>query len=96
MRIILLRLIYPLQYPVVSFVQGIGQFIQVLAEVWGNAMLQRIQLAENPSEPVQQSENPRPASNKVTLSHSIGSFGQRLNHQILIVRPPSPHRRARG
>ena len=96
MRIILLRLVYPLQYPVVGFVQGLGQFVQIVAEVWGDAMLQRVQLAEDPSEPVQQSENLRPASNNMTLSHSIGSFRQRLYHQILIVRPPSPHRRARG
>ena len=94
MRIILLRLVYPLQYPVVSFIQGFGQIVQILAEVRGNAMLQRIQLAEYPSEPVQQSENLRPAFN-MTSSHAISSFRQRLDHEILIIRPPSPHRRAR-
>ena len=52
MRIILLRLVYPLQYPVVGLVQGIGQLVQILAKVWGDAMLQRLQLAEYPSEPV--------------------------------------------
>ena len=96
MRVILLGFVYPLQYPVVRFVQGIGQLVQILAEVRGNAMLQRVQLAEHPSEPAQQSENLRPASNNMTHSHSIGSIRQRLDHQILIVRSPSPHRRARG
>ena len=91
MRIVLLRLIYPLQYPLVCFVQGLGQFIQILAEVWGDAMLQRVQLAEYPSEPVQQRENLLLAWNSMTPSHSIGSFCQRLDHQILIVRPPSSH-----
>ena len=95
MRIILLRLVYPLQYPVVSFIQGFGQIVQILAEVRGNAMLQRIQLAEYPSEPVQRSENLRPALNNKMPSHSISSFRQRLDHEILIIRPPSPHRRAR-
>ena len=57
MRIILLSLIYPLQYPLIRFVQGLGQFVQILAEVWGDAVLQRVQLAEYPSEPVEQGEN---------------------------------------
>ena len=96
MRVILLRFVYPLQYPVVRFVQSIRQFVQILAEVWGDAMLQRLQLAEYPSEPVQQCENMRPAWDGMMFSHSIGSFRQCLDHQILIVRPPSPHRRAWG
>ena len=95
MCIILLRLVYSLQYPVVRFVQGLGQFIQILAEVWGDAMLQRLQLAEYPPEPVRHSENLRPVSSNMTLSHSISPLRQRLDHQILIVRPPSPHRSAR-
>ena len=95
MRVILLRLVYPLQYPVVRFVQSIGQFVQILAEVWGDAMLQRVQLAEYPSEPVKQCENLLLGRDSMTLSHSIGSFRQRLDYKILIVRPPSLHRRAR-
>ena len=58
MRIILLRLIYPLQYPLVRFVQGLGQLVQILAEVWGDAMLQRVQLAEYPSKPIRYRESP--------------------------------------
>ena len=96
MRVILLRLVYPLQYSVVRFVQGIGQFVKILAEVWGNAMLQRVQLAKYPSKPIQQREMLLSAWGRMALSHSIGSFCQRLDYQILIVRPPSPHRRARG
>ena len=96
MRVILLSLVYALQYPLVCFVQGLGQFVKILAEVWWEAMLQRVQLAEYPSEPVQQRENLLPASNSMTLSHSISSFRQRLDYQIFIVCSPSPHRRARG
>ena len=96
MRVILLSLVYPLQYPVVGFVQGVGQFVQILAEVRGNAMLQRVQLAKYPSEPVQQRKMLLSTWLRMALSHSIGSFCQRLDHQFLIVRPPSPHRRARG
>ena len=51
-RIILLSLVYPLQYPLVCFIKGLGQFVQILAEVWRDAMLQRVQLAEYPPEPV--------------------------------------------
>ena len=96
MRIIFLGLVYPLQYPLVGFIQGFGQFVKILAEVWGEAILQRVQLAEYPSEPVQQRKELPPAWDSMTLSHSVCSFRQRLDHQILIVRPPSPHRRARG
>ena len=80
MRIILLRLVYPLQYPVVRFIQRLGQFIQILAEVRGNAMLQRVQLAKYPSEPLQQSENLRLEFNNMMLSHSVSSLRQRLDH----------------
>ena len=96
MRIILLILVYPLQYLVISFVQGIGQLIQTLAEVFRNAMLQGLQLAEHPSEPVQQSENLRLALNTMSLSHSICSFRQCLDHKILIIHTPTPHRHAWG
>jgi hypothetical protein len=97
MRIILLSLVYPLQYPLVRFVQGLRQFVQILADVWGEAMLQRIQLAEHPSEPVKQrKELLLPVWDRMTFSHSIGSFRQRFDHQILIICPPSPHRRAWG
>ena len=73
MRVILLSLIYPLQYPLVCFVQRLRQFIQILAEVWGEAMLQHVQLAEYPSEPVRRRKN-------LQHSHPIGSFRQRLDH----------------
>jgi hypothetical protein len=53
MRVIRLSLIYPLQYPLVCLIQGLGQLVKILAEVWGETMLQRVQLAERPSEPVQ-------------------------------------------
>ena len=96
MRIILLSLIDPLQYPLVRFVQGLGQFIQILAEVWGDAMLQRVQLAEYPSEPVKQCENLLLGRDSMTPSHSISSFRQCLDHQILIVRSPSSHCSTRG
>jgi hypothetical protein len=92
MRIILLSFTYALQYPLVGLVQRLGQFVKILAEVWWEAVLQRVQLAEYPSEPVQQRENLLLASNSMAFSHSISSFRQRLDHQILIVRPPSPHR----
>ena len=45
-----------------------------MAEVWGDAMLQRVQLAEYPSEPVQQRQNLLPAQDSMMLSHSISSF----------------------
>ena len=80
MRVIFLGLVYPLQNPVVRVIQSLGQFVQILAEVWGNAMLQRVQLAEYSSEPVQQSENLQPEQNNTTPSHSICSFRQRCNH----------------
>ena len=96
MRVILLSLVDPLQYPLVGLVQSLGQFVKILTEVRGEGMLQRIQLAEHPSEPVQQCENLLPASKNMTRLHSIGSFRQRLDYQVLIVHPPSPHRRARG
>ena len=96
MRIILLSLVNSLQYPLVRFVQGLRQFIQILAEVWGDAVLQRVQLAEYPSEPVKQRENMLLACDSMTPSHSISSFCQRLDHQILIVRSPSSHCSTRG
>ena len=96
MCVILLSLVYPLQYPVVRLVQGFWQFVQILAKVWGNAMLQRVQLAEYPSEPVRPRENLLPAWDSMIFLHSISSFRQRLDHQIPIVRPPSPHRHAWG
>ena len=97
MRIVPLSLVYPLQYPLVGVVQSLGYLVQILAEIWGEAMLERVQLAEYPSEPVQRRENLLwDIMSLKTLSHSIGSFRQRLDHQILIVLPPSPHRRARG
>ena len=80
MRVILLSLADTLQYPLVGLVQGFGQFVKILTEVRGEGMLQCIQLAEYPSEPVQQCENLLPASNNVTGPHSIGSFRQRLDH----------------
>ena len=80
MRVILLSLIYPLQYPLVCFVQCLRQFIQILAEVWGEAMLQHVQLAEYPSEPVRRRKTLLPASNNIKHSHPIGSFRQRLDH----------------
>ena len=80
MRVILLSFIDPLQYPLVGLVQGFGQFIQILAEIWGEAMLQCIQLAEYPSEPVRRRENWLPESNSMTHSHSISSFRQRLDY----------------
>ena len=96
MRVILLSLVYPLQYPLVGLVQSLGQFVKILTEVRGEGMLQCIQLAECPSEPVQQCENLLPASNNMAHLHPIGSFRQRLDHEILIIRPPSPHRHAWG
>jgi hypothetical protein len=80
MRVILLSLVYPLQYPLVRVVQGLGQFVKILAEVWGEAVLQRVQLAEYPSEPVQKRKELRPARDRMMLSHSISSFSQRLDH----------------
>ena len=96
MGIILLSLVYPLQYPLVCFVQGLGQFVQILAEVWGDAVLQGVQLAEYPSEPVKQRENMLIAWDNMTPSHSIRSFRQCLDHQSLIVRSPSSHCSTRG
>ena len=96
MRIIPLSFVYPLQYPVVGFVKRFGQFVQISAEVWGDAMLQRVQLAEYPSEPVRQCENLPPARDSMTVSHSISSFRQRLDHQILIICSPSSHCCTRG
>ena len=96
MRVILLSLVYPLQYLLVCLVQGLRRFVQILAEVWWKAVLQRIQLAEYPSEPVQRLEKLLSAWDGMKFSHSISSFRQRLDHQILIVHPPSPHRHTRG
>ena len=56
-----LSLVYTLHYPVIGFVQGLGQFIEIMAEIWGEAMLQRVQLAEYPSEPVRHCEIPHVA-----------------------------------
>ena len=80
MRVILLSFVYPLQYPLVCFVQGFGQFVKILTEVRGEGMLQRIQLAEYPSEPVRLRKNLLPASKNMTHSHPIGSFRQRLDY----------------
>ena len=96
MRVVLLSLAYSLQYPVVRFVQGLRQFVKILTEVWGNAMLQRVQLTEYPSEPVRPRENLLPAWDNMAFLHSISSFRQHLDHQIPIVCPPSPHRHAWG
>ncbi len=54
MRVILLSLINASQYPLVCFIKGLRQFVKKLTEVWWEAMLQRVQLAEYPSKPVQQ------------------------------------------
>ena len=66
MRVILLSLVYPLQYPVVRFVQGLRQSIKILSEIWWEAMSQRVQLAEYPPEPVRRRENVVPESNNMT------------------------------
>ena len=80
MRVLLLGFVDPLQYPLVGLIQGLGQFVQILAEIWGEAMLERVQLAEYPSEPVRQRENLLPASQNMTHSHPVSSFRQRLDH----------------
>ena len=80
MRVLLLGFVDPLQYPLVGLVQALGQFIQILAEIWGEAMLERVQLAECPSEPVRRRENLLLASQNMTHSHPVSSFRQRLDH----------------
>ena len=96
MGVILLRLIDALQNPLVCFIQGLGQFVEKLTEIWWETMLQCFQLAEYPSEPVQRRKKQLLAENNLTPSHPIGPFYQRLDHQVFIVRSPSSHRRTRG
>src|SRR6266702_6943590 len=96
MGVILLSLIEAPQYPLVCFIQSFRQFIKKLTDVRWEAMLQRVQLAEYPSEPVQQRKKLRLARYGLTHSHSIGSFCQRPDYEIFIICRPSPHRRIRG
>ena len=93
MRVIPLSLADALQYSVIGVIQGFRQFIQILAEVWGDAVLQRVQLAKYPSEPVQQCKNLKPAWDSMTphipsalsVSVSITRFLSSALHLLIAV-----------